>query len=318
MLTIRIFAWIISLGMIVSGTGAVFSQPYPNKPLRILTSPIGGSGDFTSRLIAAAISGPLGQPVIVDNRPTVLVPEIVAKAPPDGYTIFTAGGSLWIGALLQPTSYDVVRDFAPITLSLSSPDVLVANPSFPANSVKELIALAKAKPGELNYGSGPAGSSGHLAMELLKSIAGVNIVRVIYPGSGAQILAVISGEMPMTFADASAAAPHIKSGKVKALAIARAQPSARFPGLPTVAESVPGFEPVAPSAYFAPAKTPAAIISRLNQEIVRALNQADVKEKLANTGAEVIGSSPEQAAAAIKSDIARFGKLIKDAGIKAN
>ena len=317
MSTIRIVVGMLSVGLMILGAGRVSSQAYPNKPIRILAGSVGSNADTTARLAAQGISGPLGQPVIVENRPGNILPELVAKAPPDGYLIFITGGSVWIRPFLQNTNY-AVSDLAPITVATTSPDILVVHPSLPVKSVKELIALAKARPGELNYASGPTGSSQHMEGELLKSLAGVDIVRIIYQGTEAQIRALVIGEVQLAFVGAVGVAPYLKSGKLKALAVGSPKPSAMSPGLPTIAASLPGFEPVSELAMFAPAKTPAEIISRLNQEIVRVLNQADVKAKLLNLGVEVVGSSPEQAAAKIKDDMARMGKLIKDAGIKGN
>ena len=312
----RVVVGMLWLGLMIFGAGTVSSQTYPNKPLRFVTTPVGGPGDITARLIAPGISVALGQPVIVENRPFPLIPEIMAKAPPDGYSFFTGGAALWIGPLLQKMPYDPVRDFTGITLTTTSPDILVVNPSLPVNSVKELIALAKTKPGELNYAASSTGGSAHLAGELLKSLAGVDIVRVSYKGTAPQISALIAGEVHLVFASPSGVESFLNSGKLKALAIASAQPSARYPGLPTVASSLPGFEPASATALFAPARTPVSIINQLNREIVRVLNQPDVKEKLFNAGLDIVGSSPQEVMAMIKSDVARMGKVIKDAGIK--
>ena len=197
--------------------------------------------------------------------------------------------------------------------------MLVVHPSVPANSVKELIALAKAKPGALNFSTGGAGGTGHLAGELFKAMAGVNIVWVPYKSGSQAILALMGGETQMTFAGAEAVIPHVKSGKLRALAVTSAQPSALVPGTPTVAATgLPGYEMTGMTGVFAPAQTPAPIINRLNQEIVLVLNRAEVKEKFLTLGVEIITSSPAQFASAIKADMDRLGKLIKDAGIKAN
>ena len=312
----RIVVGMLWVGLLVLGAGVVTGQDYPIKPIRILAGSVGGNSDTTARLIAQGISVPLGQPVIVENRPANLIPEIVAKAPPDGYLLFITGGVAWISPLLQNTPYDPVRDFAPITFATSSPDLLVVHPSMPVKSVKELIALAKTRPGVLNYASSSTGTSQHLTGELFKSMAGVNIVLVAYQGTTPSVTALISGEMQLSFLGGSAVAPHLKSAKLKALAIASAQPSARYPGLPTVTASLPGFESIGPLVIFAPGKTPATIINRLNQEMVRVLNQADVKEKFFNAGSDIVGSSPQQSAAMIKSDIDRMGKVVKEAGIR--
>jgi tripartite-type tricarboxylate transporter receptor subunit TctC len=241
----------------------------------------------------------------------------VSKAPPDGYTLLIDAASFWIGPLLQETPYDPVKDFAPVTLTDSAPNVLVVNPSLPVKSVKELIALAKARPGELNYGSSSTGSTPHLAAELFNMMAGVKIVRVPFKGSGPAVISLLGGQVQLMFATAGSVAPHVKSGRLRALAVASLQPSALAPGLPTIAASgVPGYEAVAFEGMFAPAKTPVAIIDRLNQEIVRVLNRAEVKERFFNAGVETVGSTPEEFAAAIKSNVAKWGKLIKDAGIR--
>jgi tripartite-type tricarboxylate transporter receptor subunit TctC len=215
------------------------------------------------------------------------------------------------------TPYDPVRDFAPVSLTNRSPNVLVVHPSLPVKSVKELIALAKAKPGELNYASASIASSSHLAAELFKAMTKTNIVHIPYKGSGAATIALIGGHVQLTFAAPGSVASTVKSGKLRAVAVTSAQPSALLPGIPTMAATVPGYESVAMTGIFAPAATPAAVINRLNQEVVRLFSQGDVKAKFFDGGLEAVGSSPEQLAAAMKSDMARMGKVIKDAGIRA-
>ena len=315
----RFVAGILSVGLMVSGADVVSAQSFPNKPVRFVTSEPGSANDITARLISQGISGPLGQPVIIDNRGgAVTSGTIVSQAPPDGYTLLIQSSALWSGPLLQTTAYDPVRNFSPITLATRSPGVLVVHPSVAANSVKELIALARAKPGVLNYGSGLTGASNHLAAELFKTMAGVNIMRISYKGGGLIINGLLRGEVQLSFPTAAAVASHVKSGRLRALAVTSAEPSALVPGLPTVAASgLPGYESEVTSGVFAPAKTPEAIVKRLNQEIVRLLNQPDIKQKFFDSGVEIVGSSPEQLAAKIKSDIARLGKVIKDAGIRA-
>jgi tripartite-type tricarboxylate transporter receptor subunit TctC len=235
----------------------------------------GGATDLVARLIAQGLTSSLGQQVIVDNRPTGIIPgEIVVAAPPDGYTLLFHGSSLWMMPLLQKVPFDPVKDLAPITLASSTPSLVVVHPAVPAKTIKELIALAKAKPGGLNYGSGTSGSSSHLAAELFKYMARVNIVRVPYKGQGPAVLAVLGGEVQMSFATSSSVSGHIKSGKLRALAIGTAKPSALAPGLPTVAESgLPGYESASNAGMFAPAKTSGRLIALLNREIVQALNR---------------------------------------------
>jgi tripartite-type tricarboxylate transporter receptor subunit TctC len=295
-----------------------YAQNYPVKPIRFVTGGIGGSSDFTARVLVQEISSPLGQPIIVDNHPSGVIPgQLVSRAAPDGYTLLVASSLFWVGPLLQKTPYDVVRDFSPITITEISPSTVVVHPSLPVRSIKDLIALAKAKPGELNYGTTAIGSGSYLAGELFKSMAGVNIVRIMYSGSAAAtISALLAGETQVQFGG-GASMSHIKSGRLRALAVTSSQPSALFPDLPTVAASgLPGFEAVSITTVFAPARTPEAIIKRLNQEIVYALKKEDVKAKFFNSGVETVGSSPEQLAATVKVEMARWGKVIKDAGIK--
>ena len=307
---------IFSLGMLGLGAGMVFGQTYPNKPIRIFTAEVGGSGDLVARLIAQGISGPLGQPVIVDNRFSVIAAETVAKAAPDGHTLLVISNFLWAAPLMQSMSFDPVRDFLPVSLAVSAPNFLVVHPSLPIKSVKELVALAKARPGELNYGTSGTGTTNHFAAELFKALAGINIVRVNYKGGGPLLNALLGGEVQLTFNSAGAVMPHIKSGRLRALAVSSAQRSALFPELPTVAATLPGYETGGASALYAPAGTPAAIVNRLNREVVKVLNQADVKEKFLSVGTEVVASSPEQLTAKVKAEMARLGKVVKDAGLR--
>ena len=307
-----------SVSLMAFGLGMASGQDYPNKPVRIVTSGVGGGSDFIARQVAQGIADRLGQPVIVDNRGSGVAPgEAVAQAPADGYAILVGSNSLWTGPLLQKTSYDPVRDFSPISMTTRAPLFVVVHPSLPVKSVKDLIALAKAKPGQLNYSTGSIGASTHLAAELFKSMAGVNIVRVSYKTAAMQATDLISGYVQLHFGSGGTVAAHVKSGKLRAVAITSASPSALAPDLPTVAGSgVPGYEFVALDGIFAPAKTPEIIIKRLNQEIVRFLNLAETKERFLKSGIEAASSSPEQFAAAIKSEIVRLGRVIKDAGIK--
>jgi len=303
--------------MLLSGASAVFAQDYPNKPIRIVTSEAGGGNDVQARLVAQGLASALGEQVIVENRPSGVIPgEVVSKAAPNGYTLLLYNNTLWIGPLLQNTPYDMARDFAPITSVTRAPNVLVVNSTLPVKSVAELVALAKAKPGELNYGSSGTGGSNHLAAELFRFMAGVNIVRINYKGAGPALTALLAGELQLMFPTAGAVTPHFKAGRVRALAVTSAEPTALFPGVPTVAAVLPGYESISIYGIFAPAKTPRTIIDKLNQEIVRFLNRTEVKEKFFIAGMEAVGSSPEQFAATVKSEMARMGKVIKEAGIR--
>lgn len=318
---LRVVVWTFLAGLTVLGTGDVSGQSYPEKTIRIVAAAPGGVVDLTARQIAQGVSANWGHQVIVENRGggAGFASELVAKAPPDGYTLLIYGRDIWIAQFLHNVRYDAVRDLAPITLAVRSPGILIVHPSLPVKSVKELIALAKAKPGELNYASGPTGSSIHLAAELFRAMAGVNIVRVAYKGSAQGLNDLIAGEVQLMFPTTASAAPHVKSGRLRALAVTGAEPSALAPGLPTVAASgLPGYEAVAMTGLFAPTGTPAALINRLNKETTRVLNRADVKEKLFSTGSEAVGTSPGQLAATMKAEIARLGQVIKAAGIRAD
>ena len=304
--------------LIVISRDVVFGQEYPNKPIRLVTSAAGGGSDLIARLIAQGISSQLGQSIIVDNRGGVIPGDIVMKSQPDGYTLLVAGGSFWIEQFLHEIPYDPLNDFAPITLAISSPNILVVNPSLPVKSVKDLIALAKAKPGVLNFGTGGPGSNPHLSAELFKAMAGVNIVHVPYQGQGPALTGVIGNEVQLTFSGATSALPLIKAGRVLALAVTTLKPSAVAPGLPTMNEFLPGFEAGLMNGVFASARTPEALVKRLNLEIVRFLQTPATKERILNLGADVVGSSPEGFTAAMRADIAKWGKVIKNAGIRAN
>jgi tripartite-type tricarboxylate transporter receptor subunit TctC len=314
----RFVIWIISIGVSVIVAGAVSAQDFPSKPIRIITTGIGSVADTASRLIAPGLASGLGQQVIVDNRAAGVMPgAAVSKAQPDGYTLLLYGNPHWLAPfMLENVPYDPVKDFAPITLAIKTPTILVVHPSVPVKSVNDLIALAKAKPGLLNYGSAAIGSSSYLAAELFKTMAGVNIVFISYKATAAVMTDLIGGQLHMAFATAGSAMPHVKSGRLRAVAVTSAQPTALAPGLPAIAASgLPGYEVVSSQAVFAPAGTPASIINRLNSEIVRVLNGADIKEKFFNLGVETVGDSPQECAAAIKAEMAKMGKLIKKTGI---
>jgi tripartite-type tricarboxylate transporter receptor subunit TctC len=308
---------IFPAGLMAFDAGMARGQDYPNKPIRILTSALGGSSDFAARQIAQGLTESLGQSVIVDNRGN-LSGELGAKAPSDGYTLVLDSFSFWIAPLVQAASYDPVRDFLAITLVSAAPTIVVVHPAVPVTSIKELIALAKTRPGTLNYASSGTGSSQHLAVELFKSMAGINIVHVPYKGGATLVTAVIGGEVQLTFASTAMATPHINSNRLRALAVTSAQPTALVPGLPTVAASgVPDYEFTSKVAMFAPARTSRDIINRLNRETTLFLNKPIAKERFFRNGSETFGTSPEDLAASVAADISKWGKVIKEAGIRA-
>lgn len=313
----RIAAVIVAAVVIFAATPVVSQEAFPSKVIRIVTAAAGGNADVLARMLAAGMTSNLGQQVIVDNRGP-LAPGVGAKSPPDGYTIIVSGSPQWLLPLLRPgIPWDPVKDFAPITLATSSPSILVVHPSVPVKSVRQLIALAKARPGELNYAAGTLGATPHLAGELFKSMAGINVVRVGYKGTGPGVVGVMTGEVHYMFPGAPAVMPYVKQGRLRALAVCSAQPSPLAPGVPTVtATGLPGFESLSPQAVFAPAGMPPALITRLHQEVVRVLNSDDVRQKLFNSGSEVVAGTPQNLADTMQKDIARVSKLVKEAGIR--
>ncbi len=313
---VTIFA---AASIFVLTANAACAQGYPAKPIRLVTSAPGGGADTIARLMAQGLAAPLGQQVIVDNRGSGVVPgQIVSKSTPDGYTLLVYGGTFLLAPLLhEKPPYHPLRDFAPVTLISVSPVVLVVPPSVAANSVRELIALAKAKPGELNFASASNGSASHLAGELFKSMAGVDLMRINYKGNGPAMVDLLAGRVQVMFVNAATVTPHIKSGKLKALAVATEQPSALTPNVPTVtASGLPGYESSSKVGLFAPANTPAAVVRRLNEVSVRFIHTPEAKEQIFRQGADAAGTSPEAFVAIIKSELSRMGKVIKDLGIK--
>jgi len=317
MICSRFFVSIILVIVAGLAVNPGLGQNYPSKPIRMLTSPVGGGNDFVARVIAPGISGPLGQQVIIDNRPNRAVPDGMQKSAPDGYTVMLMSGGLWLFPFMANVNYDMARDFAPISLAASAPNVVVVHPSLPVRSVKDLIALAKAKPGQLNYSVGGLGGMSHLSVELFKIMSGINMVLVNYKSGSQEIADLVGGQVQLAFNPAASASPHVKSGKLRGLAVTTSEPSALFPGLPTIAASgLPGYEAMSTYGVLAPAKTPEAIIKRINQEVVRFVNTPEAKERFLNGATEPIGSSPEVFAAFIRSDMSKWGKIIKDSGIR--
>jgi tripartite-type tricarboxylate transporter receptor subunit TctC len=295
-----------------------FAQSFPSKPIRLYTAEAGGGLDFTTRVVATPLSATLGRPVVVSNHGGgSFAAEIVAKAPPDGYSVLVYGSNVWLSPFLRDdVPWDPIKNFTPVTLITRGPNLLVVHPALPVRSVKELVALAKARPGELNYASGSTGSSPHLAAELFKSLAHVNIVRISYRGNALAYADVLRGEVPVIFPTPASVAPHLKSGKLRALAVTTKERSQLFPGLPAVAETVPGYEAATLVGAFVPAGTPATIIARLNQEIAGVLNTTEVRGRFTAIGTEPAPSSPEEFGGLVKSEMARLGKVIKEAGIR--
>jgi len=299
------------------------ADAFPTKPIRIVVPfPPGGPADVLARTVGDRIAAALGQPVVVDNRPGAggnIGMELVAKAAPDGHTLALApAGNLTVNpSLYRNVPYDVGRDFAPVTVIAAVPNVLVVNPQVPAKDLAELIAYAKANPGKLNYSSPGPGSGAHLAGELLKSSAGIDIVHVPYSGIAPAVTAVMAGDVQLMFAGAPSALPQVAGGKLRALAVASPMRIASAPALPTLSEAgLPGFDVTSWYSIVAPAATPPAVVERLQKEIARALTSPDVKAKLTGIGAEPIANTPEEFAAMIRVETAKWSKIVKDANIK--
>ncbi|MEY4597874.1 MAG: hypothetical protein RLZZ445_671 [Pseudomonadota bacterium] len=307
---------LILLGaLVLPSAPASSASTYPTRPIRIVTSEPGGGNDILARIMAEGINSNLPQRAIVDNR-GIVAAEIAAKAAPDGHTLLVYGSNIWLMPFLRSkVAWDPLKDFTPVTLAVQLPNILVVHPNMTVKSVKELITLAKSKPGELNYAAGTIGVSPHLAAELFKSLAGVNLTMVPYKGGGPALNGLIGGETNLMFPNAGAVMPHIRSGRVRGLAVSTAKPSALVPDLPTIASTVPGYETTAVIHMFAPSGTPVAIIDVLNRETTRTLTRPEVKDRLFNLGAEVVASTPAQLGAYMRADMAKMGKVIKDAGI---
>jgi tripartite-type tricarboxylate transporter receptor subunit TctC len=298
------------------------AQTFPAKPMRIVVPlAAGGPGDVLARAIGQKLSEGFGQPVVIDNRPganTNVGSEFVAKAPPDGYTLLATASTLTINpSLYASLPYDPIKDFAPITLIASTPLVLVVHPSLPVKSVKDLIALAKTKPGQLNYGSAGNGSTLHLAGEMFNSLAGVKLVHVPYKGVTNAFSDLLGGQISIMFPGAPIALPQVKAGKLRALGTTGATRTPAAPDLPAIAEAgLPGYEVSVWYGFLAPAGTPAPVVNRLHGEIVKILQLPDIKERWAALGAEPITNTPEQFAAFLKADLGKWAKVVRESGAK--
>jgi tripartite-type tricarboxylate transporter receptor subunit TctC len=307
----------VSAAMVLCNSA--WSQAYPAKTMRIISTEPGGSLDLAARVLAQGLSAALGQSVIVENRPGaggVIAVEALKAAPADGYSLGFYSSAFWITPLMQAVSYEQ-RDFAPVVLAVSSPNVVVVHPGQPVRNMKELIALAKTKPGELSYGASATGSGPHLAGELFKSMAGVNVVRIPYKGGAPTVADLLAGRLQFAFTTPGTVQAHIKAGRLRAIAVTSKGPSALLPDLPTVAETIPGFESATIQGMWAPAKVPRAIIARVNQESVKFLTRPDIKEKFLSAGTEVSAGTPEDFEATVKSEVAKLAPVIKAAGMKA-
>lgn len=319
------FLKVLPLLGVMSFPALAAAQTYPEKPIRVILSvPAGATPDVTARLVTPGLSRLLGQQLVVDNRPGaggMIGAEIASKAPPDGYTLFISSpGALTIlPHLRKNVPYDTLRDFAPISLLSIGPFVLITHPSVPAGTVKELIALAKAQPGKLNYASAGNGTANHLAMELFKHMADIDIVHVPYKGAPQAVSDVVAGHMNMMFNSIAPIVGHIKAGRLRVLGIASAQRSPQLPDVPTISEAgVPGFEAVNWFGMFAPAKTPKRIIARLNEAVVKVVRTPEIRAQFLALGADPVGSSSEEFAAFVRRDMEKYAKVVKLSGAKVD
>ena len=309
--------------LLLAASGMAAAQQYPAKPIRVVVPfPSGGPSDIVGRVVSQKLSEAWGQPVIVDNRAGaggVIGTEYVAKGPADGYQILhgTIGG-LTVAMSLQPNrGYDTLRDFVPITQTVTVTNFLVVHPTVPAKSVRELIALAKTRPGKLNYASSGSGTGPHLAGELLKYMAGIDLTHVPYKGSAPGLTAMLSGEVDITFENSLLVMPHIASAKVRPLGVTGTQRSKLLPTLPTIAETLPGYNASGWYGFVAPAATPKDVVVKLSAEMVRILRQPDVVTRLAGQGAEPVASTPDEFAAFIRAEIDKWSKLVAAAKMRA-
>ena len=303
--------------------GNASSQSWPNKPLHyIVPFPPGAFNDALARTVAAELPKAIGQPVLVENRPggnTLIGTEAAAKSPADGYTLFGAALPFSVVQTLYKTSFDVTKDFAPITLAGVTPNLLVANPKVPVSTVAELLALARKEPGKLNYASTGNGSSNHLSFELFKAMTKTSITHIPYKGSAPAVTDLLAGQVDMMFDNTPNVLPHVRAGKLKAIAVSSKTRSALAPEVPTVDEAgVPGYDVTVWFGILTVAGTPRDIVLRLNTEIVKIIGSPEVRERFGKSGVEVVAGTPEHFSAFLKSEVARWAKVVQDANIKAD
>lgn len=304
------------------GGALAAESAYPNKPIRMIVAvPPGGPADTLARLVSPRLTESMGQTVVIDNRAGangIIAYETTARAAPDGYTFTAVAAGVVINAsLYKSVPYDPIRDFAPITLGITVPNILVVHPSVAASSVKDLVALAKSKPGAVTFASAGNGTSGHLALELFRMTAGLDVIHVPYKGGGPALADVVAGQVQSLFSIALSATPQVKAGRLRALAITSAKRSQFAPDLPTVAEQgFPGFEVIGWFGWLAPAATPRPIVNRLHAELARALKLPEVRDRLLSQSTEPVGNTPQEFAAFMKSEHQKWGKVIKAANIR--
>jgi tripartite-type tricarboxylate transporter receptor subunit TctC len=310
--------------LLVSCMSLAHAQPYPSKPTRIVVGfTAGGPSDIVARIVAQQLTERMGQSFIVENRvgaTGTIGAEIVAKAPPDGYTLYLASQTTHAVApyMYAKVGYDSQKDFATVVRVVHNPLLMVVNPSFPVTSIKELIALAKARPGQVNFATGGIGSSPHMSMELFKSMTKIDMVPIHYKGDGAAIIDVVGGQVPMLTSSMSALMPYVTSGKMRGIAVTSAKRSTVAPEFPTIAESgLPGFEVITWFGILAPAATPKDIVNRLNSEVVQVVALPAIRAQLTKMGFEIVANTPEQYAVFLREENVKWGKVVKDLGLRA-
>ena len=321
----RRLSLLAAVGLVAAAAGTALAQTYPTKPIKMIVPfPPAGSTDLSARAVASRLGERLGQPVVIENKPGAggnIGSEVAAKSPPDGYTLLvgTVGTHAINASLYSKMGYDHLKDFTPVILLSTTPNVLVVHPGFPANSVKEVIALAKSKPGELTFASSGAGTSIHLSGELFKSMAGLQMTHIPYKGSGPMLIDLMAGQTSMAFDNLSAAIAHIKAGKLKALATTGPQRAPAMPDLPTVSEAgLTGYDSTSWNAVYVPAGTPREIVDRLNRELRAILESAETRKFFADQGAEAGGGTPEQLNAFMRAETAKWAKVVKESGAKVD
>ena len=310
---------ILLSGALALNVSIVLAQDYPTRPVRLITSGIGGGTDFSARMIAQGLTeAPLGQPVVVDNRSSAQASDTVSKAPPDGHVLLLVAGNLWIGPLLTKMPYDPIKDFVAISITNRSPNILAVHPSLPVKTVKDLIALDRRSPGQINFASASTGGMPHLAGELFNSMTGTKLVHIPYKGAAPATTDLLSGQVTLMFNNMLSAMPQVKAGRLRAVAVTSSKRSAAAPELPTIAETVPGYEASGWYGAFAPAATSKELIGRLNAEMNRIMKMPDVTQRLAGDGVEAVGTTPEQFGTYLKQEVAKWGKVVKASGAKAD
>jgi tripartite-type tricarboxylate transporter receptor subunit TctC len=316
----RVFRNILLATMTVAAASMAQAQDYPNRPITMYAPEAGGGADALARQVAEGMSTALKQPVVVVNNPGNVALPVgnVLKAPADGYTILFYSNSVWVQPFLDKTPYDPVKDLVPIGMALRSPAILAVHPSLGVKTVAELVALAKSKPGVIDFAAGGIGSANHLAGELFKSAAGVDMTYIPFRGAGPALNAVVAGEVKVLFATATTVMPFAEAGTLIPLGVTTAEPTDLAPKIPTVASTVKGYEASVNFAVMAKAGTPKPIVDALSKALIQAVKSGGAKERFAKAGAEAVGTTPEQLAAYIKDDMTKMEKVIKDAHIKIN